>query len=86
MSYSIRVRESWEYSMAKIDGSVLVSLGELPQSLDQLGDQKRGQSLFKRPFCSYQRSRRSQAIAGIRLLTQCAAEPARLPDAIIACW
>ncbi len=30
------VRESWEYSMAKIDGSVLISLGELPVSLDQL--------------------------------------------------
>lgn len=30
------VRESWEFSMAKIDGAVLISLGELPQSLDQL--------------------------------------------------
>ena len=30
------VREPWEYSMAKIDGSVLISLGELAVSLDQL--------------------------------------------------
>ena len=30
------VRESWEYSIAKIDGSVLISLGELATSLDQL--------------------------------------------------
>jgi len=30
------VRESWEYSMAKIDGSVLISLGDLPQALDRL--------------------------------------------------
>ena len=38
--FLLDVRESWEYSMAysmaKIDGSVLISLGELPQSLDQL--------------------------------------------------
>lgn len=30
------VRESWESSMATIEGSTLISLGELPQSLDQL--------------------------------------------------
>ncbi|MBQ27310.1 MAG: rhodanese [Nitrospiraceae bacterium] len=34
--FLLDVRESWEYSMAKIEGSVLISLGELPQSLDQL--------------------------------------------------
>ena len=30
------VREPWEYSMAKIEGSILIPLGTLPQSLDQL--------------------------------------------------
>lgn len=30
------VREPWEYSMAKIEGSILVPLGSLPQSLDKL--------------------------------------------------
>ena len=30
------VREAWEYSMANIEGSVLISLGELPQSIDRL--------------------------------------------------
>lgn len=30
------VREPWEHSMAKIDGSVLIPLGTIPQSLDQL--------------------------------------------------
>jgi len=34
--FILDVRESWEHSMAKIDGAVLISLGELPQSLDQL--------------------------------------------------
>ena len=34
--FLLDVRESWEYSMAKIDGSVLISLGELAVSLDQL--------------------------------------------------
>ena len=30
------VRENWEYSLAKIGGSILVPLGTLPQSLTQL--------------------------------------------------
>jgi adenylyltransferase/sulfurtransferase len=30
------VRESWEFSLAKIDGSVLIPLGTLPGSLDKL--------------------------------------------------
>jgi len=30
------VREDWEYSLAKINGSILVPLGTLPQSLTQL--------------------------------------------------
>lgn len=30
------VREPYEYSMAKIDGAVLIPLGTLPQSLDKL--------------------------------------------------
>ena len=30
------VREAWEHSMANIEGSVLISLGELPQSIDRL--------------------------------------------------
>ncbi|MGQ0812767.1 MAG: rhodanese-like domain-containing protein [Nitrospiraceae bacterium] len=30
------VREPWEHSLAKIDGSVLIPLGTLPQSLDKL--------------------------------------------------
>jgi rhodanese-related sulfurtransferase len=30
------VREGWEYSLAKIDGSILVPLGTLPQSLTRL--------------------------------------------------
>jgi len=30
------VREPWEHSMAKIDGSILIPLGTLPQSLDKL--------------------------------------------------
>ncbi len=30
------VREPWENSMAKIEGSVLIPLGTLPQSLEQL--------------------------------------------------
>tara|TARA_B100000315_G_scaffold260889_1_gene326888 strand:+ start:6437 stop:6757 length:321 start_codon:yes stop_codon:yes gene_type:complete len=34
--FLLDVRESWEYSMAKIDGSVLITLGELSQSFDQL--------------------------------------------------
>ena len=34
--FLLDVREPWEYSMAKIDGSVLIPLGTLPQSLDQL--------------------------------------------------
>ncbi len=32
----VDVRENWEYSLAKIDGSVLIPLGTLPQSLAQL--------------------------------------------------
>jgi rhodanese-related sulfurtransferase len=30
------VREDWEYSLAKIDGSILIPLGTLPQSLTRL--------------------------------------------------
>ena len=30
------VREEWEYSLAKVDGSILIPLGTLPQSLAQL--------------------------------------------------
>ncbi|THI87613.1 MAG: rhodanese [Nitrospira sp. CG24A] len=30
------VREDWEYSLAKLDGSTLIPLGTLPQSLSQL--------------------------------------------------
>ena len=32
----VDVRENWEYSLAKINGSVLIPLGTLPQSLAQL--------------------------------------------------
>lgn len=32
----IDVREPWEYSLAKIDGAVLIPLGTLPQSVDKL--------------------------------------------------
>lgn len=32
----VDVREDWEYSLAKIDGSILMPLGTLPQSLAQL--------------------------------------------------
>ncbi len=34
--FLLDVREPWEYSMAKIDGAVLIPLGTLPQSLNQL--------------------------------------------------
>jgi rhodanese-related sulfurtransferase len=30
------VREEWEYSLAKLDGSILIPLGTLPQSLVRL--------------------------------------------------
>ena len=30
------VREAWEHSLANINGSVLIPLGEIPQSLDRL--------------------------------------------------
>jgi adenylyltransferase/sulfurtransferase len=30
------VREDWEFSLAKIEGSILVPLGTLPQSLNRL--------------------------------------------------
>ena len=30
------VREEWEYSLAKLDGSILITLGTLPQSLARL--------------------------------------------------
>ena len=33
------VREDWEYSLAKIDGSILVPLGTLPQSLTRLNQE-----------------------------------------------
>ena len=32
----VDVREDWEYSLAKLDGSILIPLGTLPQSLAQL--------------------------------------------------
>jgi len=32
----VDVREEWEYSLAKMDGSILIPLGTLPQSLAQL--------------------------------------------------
>jgi adenylyltransferase/sulfurtransferase len=32
----VDVREDWEYSLAKIEGSTLIPLGTLPQSLAQL--------------------------------------------------
>jgi rhodanese-related sulfurtransferase len=32
----VDVREEWEYSLAKLDGSILIPLGTLPQSLAQL--------------------------------------------------
>lgn len=34
--FILDVREPWEYSLAKIEGSVLIPLGDLPQSLDKL--------------------------------------------------
>ncbi len=34
--FLLDVREPHEYSLAKIDGSVLIPLGQLPTSLDQL--------------------------------------------------
>ena len=32
----VDVREEWEYSLAKLGGSILIPLGTLPQSLAQL--------------------------------------------------
>ena len=32
----VDVREEWEYSLAKLDGSMLIPLGTLPQSLTRL--------------------------------------------------
>ena len=32
----VDVREEWEYSLAKLDGSILIPLGTLPQSLTRL--------------------------------------------------
>ena len=32
----VDVREEWEYSLAKLDGSILIPLGALPQSLARL--------------------------------------------------
>ena len=32
----VDVREEWEYSLAKLDGSILIPLGTLPQSLVRL--------------------------------------------------
>lgn len=34
--FLLDVREPWEYSLAKINGAVLIPLGTLPQSLGQL--------------------------------------------------
>jgi rhodanese-related sulfurtransferase len=33
------VREQWEYALAKLEGSVLIPLGTLPQALDKLDRQ-----------------------------------------------
>lgn len=35
----IDVREPWEFALAKLDGSVLIPLATLPQSLDKLDRQ-----------------------------------------------
>ena len=35
----VDVREPWEFALAKLDGSVLIPLGTLPQSLDKLDRQ-----------------------------------------------
>ena len=32
----VDVREEWEYSLAKLDGSMLIPLGTIPQSLTRL--------------------------------------------------
>ncbi|HSF67808.1 MAG TPA: rhodanese-like domain-containing protein [Nitrospiraceae bacterium] len=32
----VDVREEWEYALAKLDGSILIPLGTLPQSLARL--------------------------------------------------
>ena len=32
----VDVREEWDYSLARVDGSILIPLGTLPQSLAQL--------------------------------------------------
>ena len=32
----VDVREEWEYSLAKIEGTILIPLGTLPQSLNKL--------------------------------------------------
>ena len=32
----VDVREEWEYSLAKVNGSILIPLGTLPQSLTRL--------------------------------------------------
>jgi adenylyltransferase/sulfurtransferase len=32
----VDVREEWEYALAKLDGSILIPLGTLPQSLTRL--------------------------------------------------
>ena len=37
----VDVREEWEYSLAKLDGSILIPLGTLPQSLAQLNRDRR---------------------------------------------
>ena len=34
--FLLDVREDWEYSLAKLEGSVLVPLGTLPQSLGKI--------------------------------------------------
>ena len=34
--FILDVREPWEFSLAKIEGAVLIPLGSLPQSLDKL--------------------------------------------------
>jgi len=34
--FLLDVREDWEYSLAKLEGSVLVPLGALPQSLEKI--------------------------------------------------
>ncbi len=50
--FLLDVREPHEYSMAKIEGSVLIPLGTLPNSLDQLDKNRRRRALNAREILS----------------------------------